>query len=126
MSGYAGRACDRNARAIYLSQEAFINSILTRFNLMDTTPLSTPMVPSTRLSVADCPTSQEKEVMAAQPYRELVGSLSWLALGTRPDIAFAATSLARFGNNLVGFTGTIGVERVVAPQEGAIQVSSVE
>jgi len=59
------------------------------------------MIPGTRLSAADCPTSQdEKDQMATQPYRSLVGCLSWLALGTRPDIAFATASLARFGNNL--------------------------
>ena len=37
--------------------------------------------------------------MATRPYRELVGALSWLALGTRPDIAFATSLLARFGHN---------------------------
>ena len=86
---------DRDACVIYLSQEAFINSTLDCFNLADASPLSTPLVPGIRLSTANCPTSQEeKEEMATRPYRELVGCLSWLALGTRPDIAYAATSLA--------------------------------
>ena len=40
---------DRSARAIYLSQEAFIKTILSRFNLADATSLATPMVPETRL-----------------------------------------------------------------------------
>jgi len=37
--------------------------------------------------------------MATRPYRELVGALAWLALGTHPDIAFATSSLACLGNN---------------------------
>lgn len=42
-------------------------------------------------------TQEEKHEMATRPYRELIGCLSWLAaLGT---LAFATTSLARFGNN---------------------------
>ena len=38
--------------------------------------------------------------MTNQPYRGFVGVLAWLALETRPDIAFATNSLARFGHNL--------------------------
>ena len=97
-----GMLLERNcaARTISISQEAFINSILSCFNLMDASPLSTPLVPSTQLSTTNCPTTQEeKDEMATQPYRELVGVLAWLALGTRPDIAFATSSLAHFSHN---------------------------
>ena len=67
---------------------------------MDASPLSTPLVPSTQLSTANCPTTQEeKDKMATRPYRELVGALAWLALGTRPDIAFATSSLTHFSHN---------------------------
>ena len=37
--------------------------------------------------------------MENRPYREPVGPLTWLALGIRPDIAFAASSLAHFDHN---------------------------
>jgi len=91
---------DRSARTIAISQEAFTASILTRFNLIDATTVTTPLVPGSRLSVADCTTSQEIEEMATRPYRELVGPLARLALGTRPDITFVTSSLTRFGHDL--------------------------
>ena len=91
---------DRTARTISISQEAFIGSLLARFNLSDAAPVSTPFLPGTQLSTLDCPDSEEEKLeMKTRPYRELVGALAWLALGTRPDIAFAAASLARFGHN---------------------------
>jgi len=91
---------DRSARTIAISQDAFIDSILARFNLLDATTVTMPLAPGSHLSVADCPTSQDEiEMMATRPYNELVGALACLALGTRLDIAFATSSLARFGHN---------------------------
>ena len=85
---------DRAARTIYISQEAFINALLVRYNLTGA------VVPGKQLAAADCPASQEeKDDMVTRPYRELVGALAWLALGTRPDIAFVMGSLARFGHS---------------------------
>ena len=91
---------DRSACTIAISQEAFIDSILVCFNLTNATTISMPLAPRTQLSTVDCPTSEDEIAeMATHPYRELIGALSWLTLGTRPDIAFATSSLARFGHN---------------------------
>ena len=91
---------DRPARTTLISQEAVIDPIITRFNLTDATTVTTPLTPGTHLSADDCPPSKDEiEEMANRPYRELVGALAWLTLGTRPDIAFATSSLARFGHN---------------------------
>ena len=38
--------CDRPARTISISQEAFIDSILARFNLVDASTVSTPLAPA--------------------------------------------------------------------------------
>ena len=92
--------CDHAARMILISQDAFINSVLAWFHLTDTSPLSMAFVPSTHLLEADCPaTQEEKDKMSTWPYRELVGALAWLTLGTQPDIAFAASLLTCFGHN---------------------------
>jgi hypothetical protein len=91
---------NRPDRTISISQEAFIKSILARFNLIDASTVTTPFAPGSHLSATDCPTNNDEiREMGMRPYRELVGALSWLALGTRPDIAFATSSLARFGHN---------------------------
>ena len=37
--------------------------------------------------------------MATRPYKESIGALAWLELGTRPNVAFASSSLARFDHN---------------------------
>ena len=88
------------ARTISIYQEAFIDSILMRFKLADATTVATPLTPGTHLSADDCPISKDEiEEMSNRPYRELVGALAWLTLGTRSDIAFATRSLARFGHN---------------------------
>ena len=80
-----------SARMIAISQEVFIDSILARFNRVDAIAVTMPFAPRSHISVADCPTSQDEiEDMATRPYREPVGALAWLALGTRPDIAFAS------------------------------------
>ena len=58
------------------------------------------MIPGTHLSSADCPRSQEeKNKSANRQYRQVVRALSWLALGTCPNITFATASLARFGHS---------------------------
>jgi len=47
-----------------------------------------------------CPTdSFDINTMKSIPYREAIGSLLWLVAGTRPDIAFANQSCARFCAN---------------------------
>ena len=40
---------DCATRAVYISQEAFINLVLTRFNLVDTATLLTPLASGTHL-----------------------------------------------------------------------------
>ena len=62
--------------------------------------LSIPMNPGDILSVNDCPkVPQEVEDMKHIPYKEAIGSLMYAAAGSRPDIAYAISFLARLMQN---------------------------
>lgn len=91
---------DRNARCIQLHQPQYILDMLSKFNLSDCKPVHTPMDPGTQLSREQCPsTDEETSEMKKIPYMNAVGALMYLAIASRPDIAFAVGKLARFNSN---------------------------
>jgi hypothetical protein len=90
---------NRSARTISLSQTAFIDKIVNRFNLSDAHPCDTPMVAGLVLRRPDKTIPVPPEILdwqARTPYRALVGALNYLAVATRPDIAFAVGRLSSF------------------------------
>ena len=91
---------DRTLRTISLSQSAYIDSVVKRFNLTSAAPLGTPLDPSIQLSKDQSPsTTQHWEDMQKVPYREAIGSLMYAAIGTRPDITYAVTALSQYLQN---------------------------
>ncbi|KIK14931.1 hypothetical protein PISMIDRAFT_16919 [Pisolithus microcarpus 441] len=90
---------NRDFRTISLSQESYINAILTKYNLADAKPSAIPMDPSLKLTQANVPQpAKEAACMKNVPYCAVVGSLMHLAVGTCPDIAFAVSTIAQFNN----------------------------
>ena len=92
---------DRSSRTISLSQSAFIDRVIERFGQTDAHPCDTPMVAGLQLRRPDPSTPPSSEVSAwvdRTPFRALVGSLNYIAVATRPDIAFAVGRLAAFLN----------------------------
>lgn len=91
---------DREARTISISQTSYIDSCLQRYGFELLKPLSMPMDPSAKFSINQSPrTSIEQAQMKDKPYREAIGSLMYVALGTRPDICYALGILAKFNDN---------------------------
>jgi hypothetical protein len=90
---------DRPRRTISLSQSAFIDRIVSDFGQTDAHPVDTPMVTGLQLLRPDkselIPPSIASWIERT-PYRSLIGSLNYLAVATRPDIAFAVGRLASF------------------------------
>ena len=87
-------------RELYLSQPDAIDQLLTKFNMLDCAPVSTPM-DSLCVSHHDCPlpNSPAQLSMASVPYREACGALMSLATNTRPDLSFAVGVACRYMHN---------------------------
>src|SRR6185369_169428 len=97
-----GIAIERNwdSKTIYLSQKQYVLNKLEEFGMANCKPVGTPMVPGLKLSSAQsAKIAEEQAEMENIPYMNAVGSLLYLAIMTRPDIAFAAGVLARFNSN---------------------------
>lgn len=91
---------DRENGTISLDQKGYIDIILERFNMSECNPVYTPMDASMKLTTDMSPKNdEEKSEMSSVPYQEAVGSILYLAQGTRPDITFAINNLSRFNNN---------------------------
>jgi hypothetical protein len=91
---------DPERRTVSLSQTALIDRLVSQFHQLDADTVRTPMehkLPLERPSPTAPPLSREEmEHLAATPYRSLVMSMMYIALGTRPDISYAITKLAQF------------------------------
>lgn len=83
---------NRDQRKLWLSQEAYVNKIAARFN-MEGTSSNVPMRNDIDLVKA---TTKEFDEASEKPYREMVGSLMYIACTSRPDIMYPTTFLARF------------------------------
>ena len=81
----------RDERELHLGQELYTENILSRFNMSRCKPVDVPMKDKPRLRARE-----EGEELTEQPYRSLVGALMYLAVCTRPDIAYAVGQLARY------------------------------
>jgi hypothetical protein len=75
---------------IFLGQGKYAADILSRFQMEDCRPMSTPMITNwKKLSASD------SQLVDATVYRQLIGSLMYL-INTRPDICFAVNTLSEY------------------------------
>ncbi|MCO5569013.1 hypothetical protein L7F22_022719 [Adiantum nelumboides] len=88
---------DRGKKVLRLSQSGYIDKVLKRFNMEGGKALSPPLPSYVKLSLSDCPKSdEEKAKMAKVPYSSVVGSLMYSIICTRPDIAYAMEVVSEY------------------------------
>ncbi|KAG2758603.1 hypothetical protein Pcac1_g29276 [Phytophthora cactorum] len=82
---------------VSVRQTKFANDILEKFNMEKSNPVKTPQDPGLKLTKAMCEGGcKHDETMANVPYRNAVGCLMYLMVGTRPDLAAAVGVLSQF------------------------------
>ncbi|KAL5804239.1 hypothetical protein ACOSQ3_031039 [Xanthoceras sorbifolium] len=87
---FLGFEASRSSAGIYLTQSKYISDLLLKTQLQHSKPCSTPLSPSTVLSLhVGAPFSDPTL------YRSTIGALQYLT-HTRPDIAFSVNKLSQF------------------------------
>ena len=73
-----------------------ITELLSRFNMSDCKRSPTPLVPKEKImSLSEDPSLERATVSEHKRFMQAVGSIQYIAVVTRPDLAFAAHVLAR-------------------------------
>jgi hypothetical protein len=80
---------------ITLSQTTLIDKILNRFSMQDCKPVSTPIDPNHRLKAIEV----DEQGTDTTAYQQIIGSLMYLVIGTRPDLAYTITDLSQFNSS---------------------------
>lgn len=105
---------DRPRGLLGLSQRAYLDRVLARFNMQNCKPSIAPVCKGDKFNKAQCPKNDiEKESMKNVPYASVMGSLMYAAVCTRPDIAYAASLLGRYSSN-PGYEHWVGAKKVLS------------
>ncbi len=83
---------DEATGKIWMGQPAYTESLLQRFGMEAANPVATPVDTSTKL----VQTTDADECFDQHLYQSAIGSLLYLSIATRPDIAFAVSNAAKF------------------------------
>lgn len=81
-------------KSIFICQTSYTKKILEKFGMSKAKTVSTPCESSTLNSVEDGGDNEGDRIRF--PYREAVGSLMYLTVATRPDIAYAVSFVSRY------------------------------
>ena len=91
---------NQQARWLIINQQNYLISKLQEYNMLNCNPLSTPMASGVCLSKDDCPlTSKDQNQTQSYLYSNIVGSLMYAIINSRPDCAYAVCSLAQYLSN---------------------------
>ena len=80
----------RRDGSIFINQKLYAEEVLQRFHMAEASSVSTPIMQYLEASEV------EDAKPTSAPYREAIGCLMYLAVATRPDLAFSVNYASRF------------------------------
>lgn len=86
-----GMNITRHNDCLILDQSDYVKRLLAKFNMTECKPVSTPLDVSTKLDKSDKCLDE-----TVYRYRQLLGSLMYLSVCTRPDISYACSQLSQY------------------------------
>jgi hypothetical protein len=91
---------DRTKGVLGLSQKAYIEKVLKKYNMHECSTTPVPFIKGGKLGTFQSPMNQlEINEMKLIPYALAVGSIMYVQVCTRPDLAFITRLLRRFQSN---------------------------
>ena len=90
LSFFLGLQITQSAEGLFLSQEKYLKEILKRFQMEDSSPVSTPMIVGCKLSKDDISPDVEQRT-----YRSMIGSLLYIT-ASRLNIMQVVCMVGRF------------------------------
>jgi hypothetical protein len=88
---------DRTKGVLGLSQKAYIEKVLKRYNMHECSTTSVPFMMGDKLGTFQSPRNQlEINEMKSIPYASAIGSIMYAQVCMRPDLAFVTGLLRRF------------------------------
>lgn len=88
---------DKNKGHLFLSQRNYLEKVLSRYGMNQAKSVVTPISSMFKLSLTKGPKNKKEEVkMKDIPYANVVGSLMYSMVCTRPDITHALSLVSRF------------------------------
>ena len=90
---------NRSLGILGLSEKAYIDKVLSRFDMKNCTFGDTPNAKGDKLSLLQCPRIELEKEIEKIPYASVIGSLIYAQVCTRPDIAYIVGMLGRYLSN---------------------------
>ncbi|KAL3623658.1 hypothetical protein CASFOL_032474 [Castilleja foliolosa] len=92
---------NRKTRTMTLSQHKYLEKVLGKYGMSDCKPVITPLSSQFKLESCDQSDSAEKEKDEIEdyPFANVIGSLMYAMVCTRPDLAYSLSILSRYMGN---------------------------